>query len=73
MFVPGRDNARAEILARVPDSVTVGVGGPMTIRQTGVCGECQSGTRLCRATIILESKPMQTYVTVLVIGQELGF
>jgi len=186
MFVPGRDDARTEILARVPDSATVGVGGSITIRetgvldelaraghtiynhwvaglsndestairraqltsdvflssvnaltldgklvstdavgnrisamtfgpkkvilavgankivrdldaamrrikdvctplalketdapvpcvQTGVCGECQSGARLCRATIILESKPMQTDITILVIGEELGF
>ena len=46
---------------------------PVPCVQTGLCGECRSGTRLCRATLILESRPMQTDMTVLVIGEELGF
>lgn len=41
--------------------------------QTGICGHCQTGIRMCRATLILESKPMLTDVTVLVVGEELGF
>ena len=46
---------------------------PVPCVQTGVCGECQSGARLCRATVILESRPIETDMTVLVITEELGF
>ncbi len=41
--------------------------------QTGVCGHCKTGVRMCRATLILEAKPMFTDVTVLIVGEELGF
>ncbi len=41
--------------------------------QTGICTDCDSPLRMCRATIILERKPMLTDITVIVIGEELGF
>jgi len=41
--------------------------------QTGICIDCDSPLRMCRATIILERKPFQTDITVLVIGEEMGF
>jgi hypothetical protein len=46
---------------------------PVPCVQTGICGECQSGARLCRATVILESRPLETDMTVLVVGEEMGF
>ena len=41
--------------------------------QTGICSDCDSPARLCRATLILDRKPMLTDTTVIVIGEELGF
>lgn len=48
-------------------------GVPIPCVQTGVCTDCDSPLRMCRATIILERKPLQTDITVLVTGEELGF
>ncbi len=41
--------------------------------QTGICTDCDSPLRGCRATVILERRPLFTDTTVLVIGEELGF
>jgi len=48
-------------------------GAALPCAQTGICGSCQSDSRLCRATLILDCKPLQTNMTVLVVGAELGF
>ncbi len=48
-------------------------GLPIPCVQTGVCIDCDSPLRMCRATVILERKPLQTDITVVVIGEELGF
>ena len=48
-------------------------GLPIPCVQTGICNDCDSPLRMCRATMILERKPLQTDITVLVIGEELGF
>lgn len=48
-------------------------GLPIPCVQTGVCTDCDSALRMCRATMILERKPMLTDITVIVIGEELGF
>jgi len=41
--------------------------------QTGICTDCDSPLRGCRATVILERKPLFTDTMVVVIGEELGF
>ena len=46
---------------------------PVPCVQTGICNDCDSPMRACRATIILERKPLLTDITVLVVGEELGF
>lgn len=48
-------------------------GLPIPCVQTGICIDCDSPLRMCRATIILERKPLQTDITVVIIGEELGF
>lgn len=48
-------------------------GLPIPCVQTGICIDCDSPLRMCRATIILERKPLQTDITVIIIGEELGF
>lgn len=41
--------------------------------RTGVCTDCNSPQRICRITAILHRKPMKTDVSVVIIGQSLGF
>ena len=38
-----------------------------------VCHDCQSPGRLCRITTIIERKPFDTELTVILIGEELGY
>lgn len=44
---------------------------PCTV--TGVCTDCDSKNRICRVTTIMERKPNETDVTVILVGEELGF
>jgi len=46
---------------------------PIPCVQTGICIDCDSPMRLCRATLILERRPMLTDMTVMIVGEELGF
>lgn len=48
-------------------------GAAIPCVKTGICTDCDSPERLCRATLILDRKPLLTDITVLVIGEELGF
>lgn len=41
--------------------------------QTGFCADCNSPQRACRATIILERRPMLTDMLVILTGEPLGF
>ncbi|MFQ6080919.1 MAG: lactate utilization protein [Candidatus Bathyarchaeia archaeon] len=58
------------------------VAAPMNARRlnkqtpcavTGVCTDCDSPNRICRVTTIMEKKPDETDVTVILVGEELGF
>lgn len=40
--------------------------------QTGICSECHSEARMCRATLILDGKPLHSDITVIIVGAELG-
>ena len=50
---------------------SLGVDTPCAL--TGVCSDCNAPMRICNITTILHRKPMLTDVTVLVVGEELGF
>lgn len=41
--------------------------------KTGVCMDCQGPTRICNVTTIISKRPPATDVTVLVVGEALGF
>jgi hypothetical protein len=41
--------------------------------QTGLCSDCRSKTRICRVYSITRKKPMFTEVTVMLIGEPLGY
>lgn len=58
------------------------VAGPMRAKslnmdtpcaETGICIDCNSPQRICRVTVILNRKPMLTDISVILIGQALGF
>ncbi|CCO08841.1 lactate utilization protein [Desulforamulus hydrothermalis] len=44
---------------------------PCTV--TGVCADCQSSTRICRIYSVIKKKPMLSDITVVIIGEELGY
>lgn len=41
--------------------------------KTGICVDCQASTRGCRIYSVIKKKPMQTDITVVIIGEELGY
>jgi len=41
--------------------------------ETGECMDCQGSGRICNVTSIISKKPVLTDITVLIIGEELGF
>lgn len=50
---------------------SLGVETPCAV--TGVCSDCNAPMRICNITTILHRKPMLTDVTVLIVGEELGY
>ncbi|MFQ6076048.1 MAG: lactate utilization protein [Candidatus Bathyarchaeia archaeon] len=40
---------------------------------TGVCTDCESPDRICSVTTIISKKPLRTDVTVVLVGEELGY
>lgn len=41
--------------------------------QSGLCGDCDAPQRICRVTTILHRKPMMTEISVVLVGEALGF
>jgi hypothetical protein len=41
--------------------------------KSGVCMDCQGNTRACRIYSVIKKKPMQSDITVVIIGEELGY
>ena len=40
---------------------------------TGRCEDCQSAERICKVTTIIEKKPHATDISVIIVGEELGY
>ena len=40
---------------------------------TGICSDCASQNRICNVTTIIERKPIHTDVTVILVGEALGY
>ena len=40
---------------------------------TGVCTDCDAEDRLCRVTTIIEKRPSRSDISVILVGEELGF
>ena len=48
-------------------------GDKVACATTGVCTDCEATDRLCRVITIMEKKPSRTDVTVILVGEQLGF
>jgi hypothetical protein len=62
---------RIEQIAAPKNCKRLSMPNPCT--KTGVCNDCKLETRACRVYSIIKRKPMRTDITVVVIGEELGF
>jgi hypothetical protein len=40
---------------------------------SGVCTDCDAPDRICRVTTIMHRKPLKTDITVVLVGEELGY
>lgn len=80
VVVAGMNKVRPTLesaLARVNE-----VAGPMRAKslnmatpcaETGVCNDCNAPQRICRITVIMHRRPVMTDVSVVLIGEDLGF
>jgi len=67
-------DAAMERIQQISSPLTLrDTGLPLPCVQTGRCGHCHSESRLCRATLILDCRPLMTDMSVIVVGEELGF
>ena len=62
---------RLEQIAAPKNCKRLNMPNPCT--KTGVCMDCRSEARACRIYSIIKRKPMRTDITVVVIGDDLGF
>jgi L-lactate utilization protein LutB len=62
---------RVTNIATPPNCKRLGYETPCAV--TGVCSDCRSPQRICNATVILHRKTFGTDLTVVIVGEDLGF
>lgn len=62
---------RIEMIAAPLNNKRLNLPNPCT--KSGVCLDCQGESRICNVTTIMRKKPSRTDITVLVVGEELGY
>jgi hypothetical protein len=62
---------RLKLVASPMNNKRIGLPNPCVT--TGVCQDCQGKTRICNAYTILKKKPSATDMTVIVIGEQMGY
>jgi L-lactate utilization protein LutB len=62
---------RVTNIATPPNCKRLGYDTPCAV--TGVCSDCRSPQRICNATVILHRQTFGTDLTVVIVGEELGF
>jgi L-lactate utilization protein LutB len=72
-IVPDMDSAlvRLEILAAPMNVHRLSRNTPCA--KTGICEDCSSPERICRVYSIMKRKPTRSSITVVLIGEELGY
>lgn len=63
--------ARIQMIASPKNNKRLGLANPCTT--LGSCADCQGKTRICNIYSILKRKPSNTDITVVVIGENLGY
>jgi len=62
---------RARNVASPMNAKRLGLKTPCA--ETGVCNDCDSPHRICNATTIIHRKPRRAEITVILIGEDLGY
>ncbi|HEY3426853.1 MAG TPA: lactate utilization protein [Negativicutes bacterium] len=62
---------RLEGIAAPMNNKRLGIANPCT--RTGTCMNCQAKTRICRVYSVMRKKPLATDITVVVIGESVGY
>jgi hypothetical protein len=62
---------RVKFFAAPMNNKRLNIPNPCTV--SGVCEDCQGKTRICKVYSILRRKPSATDITVVIIGEDLGF
>ncbi len=63
-------HTRLELVAGPRNSKRLGMNNPWAV--TGICSNCNSETRICRAYQVLRKKPAATDFTVIIVGEAMG-
>ncbi|GFO53270.1 lactate utilization protein C [Geomonas sp. Red276] len=61
---------RVKTYASPPNAKRLNLSTPCTV--TGFCGDCNSPQRICRVTTIIEKRPRNTDMRVLVVNEDMG-
>ncbi|MEW6347797.1 MAG: lactate utilization protein [Thermodesulfobacteriota bacterium] len=72
-IVPDIDAALGRIETTAAPIRAMSLNRKTPCAKTGVCMDCDSPERICRITSIIHRKPMFTPLTVVIIGEELGY
>ncbi|WP_031513550.1 lactate utilization protein [Desulfofalx alkaliphila] len=62
---------RIQLIASPQNNKRLGYPNPCV--DTGSCIDCQTETRICRIYSVMKKKPLTTDLTVVVVGEELGY
>ena len=62
---------RLEGIAAPMNNKRLGIPNPCT--RTGTCMNCQAKSRICRVYSVMRKKPMVTDITVVVVGESIGY
>lgn len=62
---------RIELIASPKNNIRLQTKNPCTIK--GYCMDCQSKSRICNVLSIMHKKPSATDITIVVIGESLGY
>ena len=62
---------RSKNIAGVMNAKRVGAETPCV--KTGICVDCRAKRRICRVISIIQYRPLQTYISVALVAENLGF
>ncbi len=72
-IVPDLDAAFARIENTAAPIRAISLNRKTPCAKTGYCMDCDSPERICRVTSIIHRQPMFTKITVVIVGEDLGY